>query len=136
MKNLFFTVLLILLSFSLKANDPDLFKLEYESIQQEFAGLQQLTDLLADNPELTLTSLMENNASLAEAANLSPVVALPTTLAEPYLGVPSFLWGCCLGPVGLLVVYLQTDKNMDETKKAVWGCVVGSAVGLIALLLF
>ena len=37
--------------------------------------------------------------------------------------IPSFIWGCVAGPVGVLVVYLVTEDN-DETKKALLGCIL------------
>ncbi len=49
----------------------------------------------------------------------------------PPLGIPSFLWGCCLGVIGILLVYVLTDGDRDQTKKALWGCVVGSLSGCV-----
>lgn len=51
---------------------------------------------------------------------------------EPPLGIPSFLWGCCLGVSGLIVVYIVTDNDREEVKKALNGCLV-SGVVVIAL---
>ena len=46
---------------------------------------------------------------------------------DPPLGIPSFLWGMCLGLPGLAVVYFVTEDD-EETKKALWGCLVSVAV--------
>ncbi len=47
---------------------------------------------------------------------------------EAPLGIAPFLWGCVLGWVGLLVVYLVTDGDKAQTKKALTGCLVGTGV--------
>jgi cytochrome c biogenesis protein CcdA len=51
---------------------------------------------------------------------------------EPPLGIPSFLWGCILGIVGVLIVYIITDGDKAETKKSLWGFLV--AVGVYVVL--
>lgn len=52
----------------------------------------------------------------------------------PVLGIPSFLWGCVLGLAGLIIVYIVTDNNREEVKKAFTGCLVSVAVaGLLYL---
>lgn len=135
MRNLIFTFLLLFIGFTVAASDADLFKLDYESVQKEFAGLEQVSDILADNPEMTFTSLMETNASLIESVNLSPTSALPMAPGEPFLGIPSFLWGCCFGLVGILVVYIGTEQDSGEAKKALWGCVAGSLAWTITYFL-
>jgi len=48
---------------------------------------------------------------------------------EPALGIPGFVWGLVLGVIGILVVYLVTEDK-EETKKALYGCIVGSLLGL------
>ena len=138
MKSLFITLFLIAIGFTVKANDPDLFKLDYDAVQKEFAGLEQVTDILSENPFMTYSMLMETNALLSESLNLTPLSALPMSPGEPFLGIPSFLWGCSFGIVGVLIVYIGSDKNEAEAKKALWGCVVGTAVstGIVIVLYY
>ncbi len=56
-----------------------------------------------------------------------------TLLPEPPLGIPSFIWGFCLGVVGILIVYLTTEDT-EEAKKALLGCVIANALWLILYL--
>jgi hypothetical protein len=42
--------------------------------------------------------------------------------------VSGFWWGCCLGVVGLLVVYLVTDHDKDQVRKALIGCVISTLI--------
>jgi hypothetical protein len=115
-------------SFSTFANDADLFNLDYNAVQTELAGLDQLSDMVAANADLTYTSLKLSNASMVNGLNLVAGMASPfSTFGEPLLGVPSFLWGCVFGPIGMVVVYIGTEEDKEETKKAMWGCIVSSA---------
>ncbi len=58
-------------------------------------------------------------------------VTLMATDSEPPLGIPSFLWGCILGVIGILLVYILTDGDKLETKKALWGMLVWVGVWVI-----
>jgi zinc transporter ZupT len=67
-------------------------------------------------------------------AGVSSTTTLPLSSSasdELALGIPSFLWGCVFGIVGVLVVYLMTDENKDQTKKAFFGCIAGSLIGTV-----
>ena len=50
---------------------------------------------------------------------------------HPVAGIPSFLWGCVLGPVGVAIVHLDAEDK-EQTRKAIWGCV--TLGGVYALL--
>lgn len=118
MKNLFFTLLLLFsLGFNAFASDADLFKLDYNAVQTEFTELNQLGDMVASNPEITYSSLVETNGNLVKSINLVPESALPMGSGNPVLGIPSFLWGCVFGVVGLVIVYIVSDQDSSETKK-------------------
>jgi len=43
------------------------------------------------------------------------------------LGIPGFVWGFCLGGIGILVVYLVTEDK-EETKKALYGCLTAGLI--------
>lgn len=78
--------------------------------------------------DLTYTALMLADGNLVTSLKLVPESALPIGEKNPVLGIPSFLWGCGLGVVGLLVVYIVSDEDKVETKKAMWGCITSTAV--------
>ena len=132
MKNLFFTLLLLFsLGFNAFASDADLFKLDYNAVQTEFTELNQLGDMVASNPEITYSSLVETNGNLVKSINLVPESALPMGSGNPVLGIPSFLWGCVFGVVGLVIVYIVSDQDSSETKKALLGCVASAVVSTV-----
>jgi hypothetical protein len=93
------------------------------------AAMQQLNALesvvLSENA--TLEEVKANQPEVLKGLNLketsSPLSILGTT--EDALGIPSFLWGCVLNWVGILIVYLITEDK-GETKKALFGCIASS----------
>ncbi len=132
MKKLFVSVFLMFFAgFTIFANDADLFKLDYNAVKEEFTELNQLATLVAANTDLTFSSLMLTNGNLINSLRLVPESSLPQGEKNPVLGIPSFLWGCGLGVVGMLVVYIVSDKDKVETKKALWGCLSWTAVVVI-----
>jgi len=44
--------------------------------------------------------------------------------------LPAFWWGCILSWVGILIVYLVTEDS-DQTKSALWGCVLGTGIWIV-----
>lgn len=132
MKKLFVSVFLVFFAgFTIFANDADLFKLDYNAVQAEFSELNQLANMVTTNSDLTYSTLKLTNATLVNSLRLIAEGSLPDDSKNPVLGIPSFLWGCGLGVVGLLVVYIVSEKNKVETKKAMWGCIASSAVVVI-----
>jgi hypothetical protein len=131
MKKLLVSVFLVLFAgFTVIANDADLFKLDYNAVQAEFSGLNQLATMVT-NSGISYSDLLLTNGNMVASLSLVPESALPDGEKNPVLGIPSFLWGCGLGVVGLLVVYLVSDENKVETKKAMWGCITSTAVVVI-----
>ena len=105
--------------------DQSIFNLDEANLEIAMADLNQLDSYLLQHPEATYQDVVKDNASLV--ANVSAIAA-PAGENNGPLGIPSFLWGCVFGVIGVLLVYLMTDNNMDETKKALWGCFTGTAV--------
>lgn len=112
------------------AGTADLFDLNEEAIVAEFAELTELENFVADNEGFTLSMLNEDNALTANLSFDANNVLSSLSMFEPPLGIPSFIWGFCLGWVGILVTYLVTDDK-EETKKALIGCIVGALAGVI-----
>lgn len=138
MKKLLLPVFLFLFaSFTTFANDADLFKFDYNSVQSEFAELNQLGVMVTANANLTYTDLKLTNENLLTSLRLVPESALPSAVAgEPVAGIPSFLWGCILGPIGLALVYIGTEKDKEETRKALWGCVASTGSYIVIWVIY
>ena len=108
------------------ANNADIFSYNADQLDQEMSELQALEDFVSVNPGVTLTNLQAENNALVNDLNLAAgeFGGIGSMSGEPALGIPSFLWGCVLSWVGILVVYLVTEDS-EETKKAFIGCIVG-----------
>jgi hypothetical protein len=118
---------------SVLANDSQLFTYDKGSVKKAVSDMSQVEQLINQNPNVSVDQLMAEgklNASF-DATSSSPF----SVVGEPPLGIPSFLWGCLLGWVGLLIVYLITEDK-EETKKALWGCVAATAVWIIFYVAF
>jgi len=102
--------------------------LEYKetSIDNAFAKVENLEKYLAEHPEATIESIKKDHPELLEGYELITTTEtnLLTTKEMPIVG--GFWWGCCLGIVGLGLVYFITDNDHDEVKKALWGCIIST----------
>jgi hypothetical protein len=90
--------------------------------------LNELDNYLSMNDGVTFADMEAAGSTLI--TNVSDVSA-PLGMAddgESPLGIPAFWWGCILGWVGLLLVFVLTDKDKDQTKKALNGCLVSTGV--------
>jgi len=129
MKKITLTLSLILLGISASfAINTDDFNIDVTEYNQRIEHLDEL-ESIAYEKDLTLTQIN------ADASLLNPEINLDRNYSglnmaeagEKALGIPSFVWGLCVGVVGIAVVYFVTEDN-EETKKALWGCLVGGVV--------
>ncbi len=117
---------------ALPSVDNSVFELDESALEIAMLELNELDNYLSLNVGTTYNDLAEAGSVLI--ANLSDN-ASPIGMAqndESPLGIPPFLWGCVLGWVGLLIVYLITDQDKELTKKALVGCLVGTGVWVVA----
>jgi len=132
---LFASIMLAVFSTRAIAGDAQLFDLNEDKINAEFTELNELEKFVTEHDGITLSQLRESNNALVLNLNLSNNgIAGLMMFEEPPLGIPSFIWGFCLGWVGLLVTYLVADDK-EETKKALIGCLVGTATWVIVYLI-
>lgn len=102
-----------------------LFSFDEAALNAEMEDLAALEQYVKDNEGATLESLQaEGNALVAEMQFADATNAAYNPM-EPPLGIPSIIWGLCLGIIGLAVVYFVTEDR-DETKKALIGCIIAS----------
>ena len=105
---------------------------DMNAFEQEFSGLnaveqevnaRQITysDLVAEKSELV--NNLQENQDLGAAL-------LGAKGDDTALGIPGFWWGCVLGLLGVLIVFLVVDDSAKkaQVRKALIGCVVGGAV--------
>jgi len=118
--------------------DESVFFPDNNQLNSELAVLNELEAWLETHEEATFTDLAESG---------SPLVLAIENSASPWgsdgqeedgspLGIPSFFWGCFLGIVGILLVYIFSDENKEEAKKAVWGCATATAFYVVIYICF
>lgn len=116
------------------AGDGALFQFNDERISTEMTILNQLEEFVLSHPGATLNSLETDNFDLTTNLHLSQsdIEGILKSLSggDVPLGIPAFWWGCVLGVVGIIIVYIVT-KDSSKAVKAGWGCLASSAtIGL------
>jgi hypothetical protein len=137
MKKVLFTALLALaFNLGFAAESADLFKVDDQEINTEFAQLNELEQFVNANEGITLEEINPSNPLVQNVNNSSDILGILSTLrGDAPLGIPSFVWGLCLSWVGVLVVYFVADDR-DETKKAFTGCAVNAGLYIIFVVVY
>lgn len=122
----------IAVTLNVQAGNADLFSYDKAALETEFADLQLLEDYVYNHQSTTLHELLASGSALITNLNLMASKPFGPNLVfdDPPLGIPSFLWGCVFGVAGLAVVYFVTEDD-EETKKALWGCITSTVVGVV-----
>ena len=108
------------------AGQADLFIYDAVTIENQMTQLNKLEGYILDNPGTTLDQMATNGNTLFSDTFGNPGF---NQINEKTLGIPGFLWGCTIGWVGILVVYLN-GNDPHEVKQATIGCIVeGVMVG-------
>jgi hypothetical protein len=110
------------------AGEADLFSYDHESMAIEMAALDNLEEFVTENPSVSLSEMLASDNELA--SNMAETNAFYgfDLMNDRALGIGGFWWGCCLGPVGVVIVWLVAD-DPGETKKSIFGCIVSSLLG-------
>lgn len=110
-----------------------LFEVNEEEISNQLEELSKLEDYVNAHQGITLSEVIhasgeKNNLNL----DVNMLNNFAVTFAEgPPGGIPSFLWGCILGPAGIAIIYFVTEDNA-ETRKALYGCLaLGATYALL-----
>lgn len=105
------------------------FSYDEDEMSEALSELNELDAYLEMNVDQTYASLAESgNPLIADIESTASPMGMAGQDGEPPLGIPSFLWGCVFGIIGLLIVFVATDSDKDETRKAMWGCVASTVV--------
>ena len=145
MKKIFILVLFFVFTNKISAItiNAELFEYDEEKVEAAFADLDELENLLETNPEWTIADvafrLPQYNYMLE---NVNPAPLGFTNISAPG-NIPSFWWAfsfsivgsyfiysAVAGPIAVAIVYFNTDKDKAETKKAIYGCLTGTVLGL------
>ena len=130
MKKFFLLLCLVGVGLSqIKANDAALFSYDRNAMETAISPVTAIENFVAQNPEISINDLAKTGNLLVNGVDIN---SNPFGInGEPPLGIPSFLWGCMFNWVGLVVVYIATDNDKGETRKALWGCVANTGVWVV-----
>lgn len=99
----------------------------------DFEQLNQI-EKYVESSGATLEDMQANNSALLKDLTLAPDSSAAFAVDELPLGIPAFWWGCVLTLLGVILVYVLTDKDKDQTKKALYGCLVTGGVYLLYII--
>ena len=119
------------LGFSPPSIDETVLYLDEAALDKAMGDLNVLEDFINQHQGITYSDLKAMGSELIVnlSDEASPMGA--TGDNDATLGIPAFWWGCVLGWIGILLVYLLTDNDKEQTKKALYGCLVqAGAVGI------
>jgi hypothetical protein len=141
MKNVLNSILLVILLnnliFSQNSINP---QLQIENIKKEIQSELNHINLLDEfiGNDYDLNSVIQEQPEMVKNAGLSSEMEFDAAGSNGApLGIPGFLWGFCLGLIGILIVYLATSEGSDRKKhvnQALYGCLAWSALYLILVL--
>lgn len=116
--------------FAANAGNASLFSYDKAAVSAKMNNVNAVETYVNQNAGVTVSTMNAEGQQLTAAANLSEENSLSSSLLDGPGGIPSFLWGCVLGPFGLLIVYLVTQDS-DETKKSLYGCLVWGVAWIV-----
>lgn len=90
----------------------------------EFSELDKI-EYLVSQEGLDMESLKLQHPEVVSSVNWA-VESNAVFTAKEMPVARGFWWGCCLGVIGLALVYIITDNNKQEVKSALIGCVVSA----------
>ena len=95
----------------------------------EFDQIKQIEAYVEANPQTTLSDIKANNPALINGVELLEDTSASSLNAVKDMPLVSgFWWGCCLGVIGLAIVYFVTDHDKDQVRKALFGCLIATVL--------
>jgi hypothetical protein len=127
MKKLLVTIFVIFNFVNLFANEG--FEYAKAVSESEFEELNKIENYLESHPQATFEVIKTENPDLLANLKLHDKAEPESVvLAKDMPLVGGFWWGCCLGIIGLALVYFITDNDREQVKKALIGCLIATLV--------
>ncbi len=97
--------------------NADLFELNEEKINTEFAELNELEAYVSMNENVTIHNIYQENAGLVNGMNLSygpEGMMARNAFSLDDMQWDSFAWGFCCWPIGIFTVLLNDEKGSNH----------------------
>ena len=130
MKKILSLISILALSFTV-ATAAEPINFDAQNIDSEFEQLNKIEKFVINNEGTTLDNLKSQNSELLSDIKIEADAASVVASSDLPAGIPAFWWGCVLSWVGLILVYVLTDKDSAQTKKALMGCLLGAGIWVI-----
>lgn len=108
------------------AKEADLFSYDKAAVASSLSELSVLESYMNEHPALAIVKLTDSGDVMINGIKLS-VNFIDTDSVSP-MGIPSFLWGCTFGVVGVILVYMLTNNDREQVHKALVGCIVSYSI--------
>lgn len=130
MKKILSLITILALSFTV-ATAAEPINFDAQNIDSEFEQLNKIEKFVINNEGTTLDNLKSQNSELLSDINIEADAASVVASSDLPAGIPAFWWGCVLTILGVVLVYVLTDKDNAQTKKALLGCLVSGGIYII-----
>jgi hypothetical protein len=127
MKKICYTFFVLLMGTSVMFAESD-FSYDASQVQKTFSKLDKLEQMHFAQPDASLDELTANSEFSGVSISAGTVNMVVRDDTPPVL--PAFWWGCILGAIGILIVYLITESR-EQTTKAVYGCLAWGVVWVL-----
>jgi hypothetical protein len=97
----------------------------YRSYPDNFLSENELTPILTGNKPITCFKSFYGTTATAEPGKMP---SFWFTFAFSSIGTYT-LYGAVAGPISVGIVYLSSDNDKIEVRKAIWGCLSGTLIG-------
>jgi hypothetical protein len=131
----FTTVAFLLANNSFAVSNAEQFAVDDVMLDEAFAPIEALEQIILDNPEADMSFVQQNHSSVLNAVNLlDAALSLSKPMEDRAVaGISGYIWGACLGIAGVAIVYFLLDDasqqfRKSETTHAVIGCAISSVV--------
>lgn len=106
------------------ANSGD-FTYDADKVNNSLSTLDALESMHKSSPDASFDELVQD--SRFDGVSISKATISTHANQGDLPVLPAFWWGCILGALGILIVYLITEDS-EQTKSALWGCLVAGGV--------
>lgn len=108
------------------------FSYDSEKVNSSLSALNNLEAMHHASPNVSFDDLIQDARFEGISIDKGTVYGHANSGDLPVL--PAFWWGCILGVIGILIVYLITEDS-SQTQSALWGFLIGWGAGCILYVL-